>query len=288
MPNIFVDVRQDLVYAYGWPSRFVRPIWRVKRALKQAYASFRRFSCAIAHHFLGDPDSDVKNTKKILWTSVKTMHTVGHNGLSGPFGGSNETRSEHTPHFDDFRVLEHSTFWVIRIPTSKMPNLFADVRQDLVYAYGWPSRLVRPIWRVKRAPKRAYASFRRFSCAIAHHFLGDPDSNVKNAKFFRGRPSRPFLCIRMAMQTVAQPSAQVVGNTFVEQYYQIQHHSPESVYRFYQDSSVLSRPDANGVMTSVTTMKVPPSILVHPKVVRVEGKQYQNNHKHYKAARHEK
>lgn len=60
----------------------------------------------------------------------------------------------------------------------------------------------------------------------------------------------------MAMQTVAQPSAQVVGNTFVEQYYQIQHHSPESVYRFYQDSSVLSRPDANGVMTSVTTMKV--------------------------------
>ncbi|TMW88142.1 hypothetical protein EJD97_018987, partial [Solanum chilense] len=60
----------------------------------------------------------------------------------------------------------------------------------------------------------------------------------------------------MAMQTLAQPSAQVVGNTFVEQYYQIQHHSPESVYRFYQDSSVLSRPDANGVMTSVTTMKV--------------------------------
>ena len=101
MPNVFVDVRQDLVYAYGWPSWLVRPIWRVKRAPKQAYASFRRFSCAIAHHFLGDPDSDVK-----------------------------------------------------------MLNLFVDVRQDLVYAYGWPSRLVRPIWRVKRAPKRAYASFR--------------------------------------------------------------------------------------------------------------------------------
>lgn len=60
----------------------------------------------------------------------------------------------------------------------------------------------------------------------------------------------------MAMQTVAPPSAQVVGNAFVEQYYQIQHHSPESVYRFYQDSSVLSRPDADGVITSVTTMKV--------------------------------
>uniref|UniRef100_A0A3Q7HHY8 Uncharacterized protein n=1 Tax=Solanum lycopersicum TaxID=4081 RepID=A0A3Q7HHY8_SOLLC len=80
-----------------------------------------------------------------------------------------------------------------------MPNFFVDVRQDLVYAYGWPSRLVRPIWKVKRAPKRAYPSFRRFSCAIAHHFLGDPDSDVKNAKFFRGRPSRPCICIRLAI-----------------------------------------------------------------------------------------
>ncbi|PHU25428.1 hypothetical protein BC332_03760 [Capsicum chinense] len=56
----------------------------------------------------------------------------------------------------------------------------------------------------------------------------------------------------MAMQTTA--SAQVVGNAFVEQYYQIQHRSPDEVYRFYQNSSVLSRPDSNGVMSSVTTM----------------------------------
>ena len=101
MPNFFVDVRQDLVYSYGWPSPLVRPIWKVKRAPKRAYPSFRRFSCVIAHHF-----------------------------------------------------------WVIRILMSKMPNFFVDVHQDLVYAYGWPSLLVRPIWRVKRAPKRAYASFR--------------------------------------------------------------------------------------------------------------------------------
>ena len=52
------------------------------------------------------------------------------------------------------------------------------------------------------------------------------------------------------------PDAQVVGNAFVEQYYHILHQSPEQVYRFYQDSSVLSRPDSNGVMTSVTTMEV--------------------------------
>ena len=86
MPNFFVDVRQDLVYAYGCPSRIVQASSRVKQAHKRAYASFRRFSCAIAHHFLGDPDSDVKNAK-----------------------------------------------------------FFVDVRQDVVYAYGWPSRLVRPI-----------------------------------------------------------------------------------------------------------------------------------------------
>ena len=69
-----------------------------------------------------------------------------------------------------------------------MPNFFMDVRQDLVYAYGWLSGIVQPIWRVKRASKRAHPSFRRFSCAIAHHFLGDLDFDVKNAKFVPGRP----------------------------------------------------------------------------------------------------
>ncbi|KAI7733304.1 hypothetical protein M8C21_025294 [Ambrosia artemisiifolia] len=51
------------------------------------------------------------------------------------------------------------------------------------------------------------------------------------------------------------PSAQVVGNAFVEQYYHILHQSPELVHKFYQDSSILSRPDANGQMSSVTTMQ---------------------------------
>ena len=51
------------------------------------------------------------------------------------------------------------------------------------------------------------------------------------------------------------PSAEVVANVFVEQYYHILHHSPNLVHRFYQDSSLLSRPDANGVMTTVTNMQ---------------------------------
>ena len=103
MPNFFVEVRQDLVYASDWPSRTVRPILKVKRAPKRAYPSFQRFSCAIASHFLGDPDSKVKNAK-----------------------------------------------------------FFMDIRQDLVYEFGWHSLPVQPILKLKRAPKRAYPSFDDF------------------------------------------------------------------------------------------------------------------------------
>ena len=113
---------------------------------------------------------------------------------------------------------------MIRISTSKMPYFFVDVRQDLVYTYGLPSPLVRPIWKDKRASKRAYPSFRRFSCAIAHRFLGEPDSDVKNSKFFRGRQSRPCLCIRLAItacpshlegQTSLEPSIRLTSTIFM-------------------------------------------------------------------------
>ncbi|KAK6152626.1 hypothetical protein DH2020_012265 [Rehmannia glutinosa] len=76
----------------------------------------------------------------------------------------------------------------------------------------------------------------------------------------------------MAMQTASPaqaPSAQVVGNAFVEQYYHILHHSPELVFRFYQDTSVLSRPDPNGLMTTVTTMKS-----INDKICSMDYKNY--------------
>ncbi|KAJ9147522.1 hypothetical protein P3X46_029674 [Hevea brasiliensis] len=76
----------------------------------------------------------------------------------------------------------------------------------------------------------------------------------------------------MALQSASNPttpSAQVVGNAFVEQYYHILHTSPELVYRFYQDSSVLSRPDANGVMTSVATMQG-----INEKILSLNFKDY--------------
>ncbi|KAF8378579.1 hypothetical protein HHK36_029925 [Tetracentron sinense] len=78
----------------------------------------------------------------------------------------------------------------------------------------------------------------------------------------------------MAMQTASPattpaPSAQLVGSAFVEQYYHILHQSPELVHRFYQDSSILSRPDSNGVMESVTTMQA-----INDKILSLDYKDY--------------
>ena len=161
MPNVFVDVRQDLFYAYGCPSRLVRPIWKVKRAPKRAYPSFRRFSCAIAHHFLGDPDFDVENAKFFRGRPSRPFLCIRLAITACPTHLEGQTSPKLAyPLFRPFSCAIAHHFWVIRIPTSKMPKFFMDVRQDLVYAYGWPSRLVRPIWKVKRAPKRAYPAFR--------------------------------------------------------------------------------------------------------------------------------
>ncbi|MBA0559550.1 hypothetical protein Golob_016508 [Gossypium lobatum] len=65
------------------------------------------------------------------------------------------------------------------------------------------------------------------------------------------------------------PSAQVVGNAFVEQYYHILHQSPNLVHRFYQDSSCLSRPDMVGNMTTVTTMQA-----INEKVLSLNYQDY--------------
>lgn len=65
------------------------------------------------------------------------------------------------------------------------------------------------------------------------------------------------------------PTAQIVGNAFVDQYYHILHHSPEQVYKFYQDSSVLSRQEANGLTSSVTTMQA-----INEKILSLDSINY--------------
>ncbi|CAH8305438.1 unnamed protein product [Eruca vesicaria subsp. sativa] len=64
------------------------------------------------------------------------------------------------------------------------------------------------------------------------------------------------LRIIMAQQEAStSPGAEVVGRAFVEQYYHILHQSPGLVHRFYQDSSLLTRPNLTGSVTTVTTMQ---------------------------------
>uniref|UniRef100_A0A3Q7GD01 Uncharacterized protein n=1 Tax=Solanum lycopersicum TaxID=4081 RepID=A0A3Q7GD01_SOLLC len=133
---------------------------------------FRRFSCAIANNFLGDPDYDVKNSKILVDVRLDLGYAAGW--ISRPV----------QPNF--------------KIPASKMPKFYVDVPQDPVYAYDWPSWSIRPILKVKRALKCAYPPLRRFSCSIENHFLGVPDSDAKNAEIFRGRPSRPWICSGLA------------------------------------------------------------------------------------------
>ncbi|PON59369.1 Splicing factor-like protein [Trema orientale] len=61
------------------------------------------------------------------------------------------------------------------------------------------------------------------------------------------------------------PTADVVGNAFVHQYYLILHKSPELVHRFYQDGSKLGRPEDNGIMSVTTTMQA-----INEKIVSLD------------------
>lgn len=66
-----------------------------------------------------------------------------------------------------------------------------------------------------------------------------------------------FVVLEMAVpEAVQTPTPQMVGNAFVEQYYSILHRDPDQVHRFYHDSSVMSRPEEDGTMTTVTTTAV--------------------------------
>lgn len=52
------------------------------------------------------------------------------------------------------------------------------------------------------------------------------------------------------------PSAEQVGNLFVEQYYDVLLSQPDLAYKFYEESSVLGRPSPDGHMVKATTMEV--------------------------------
>ena len=169
MPNLFADVRQDLVNAYGLPLRLFRPIWKVKWALKQAYPSFWRFSCAIAHHFLDDPDSDVKNAKFFRGRPSRTCLCIrlSITAFLTHLEGQKSPEASIMLISMIFLCYSKPFFWWSGFQRQKCQFFLWTSIKTL---YSWPSRQVRPILKVYWAPKKAYPSFRWFSCAIANHF----------------------------------------------------------------------------------------------------------------------
>lgn len=51
-------------------------------------------------------------------------------------------------------------------------------------------------------------------------------------------------------------NAETIGKAFVGQYYYVLYYTPELAYNFYKEMSILSWPNSDGTMTSVTTLKV--------------------------------
>ncbi|CAN6312334.1 unnamed protein product [Urochloa humidicola] len=49
-------------------------------------------------------------------------------------------------------------------------------------------------------------------------------------------------------------SPHVISGAFVQQYYHILHEQPDQVHKFYQESSVVGRPESDGIMVYVTTL----------------------------------
>ncbi|KAM0987073.1 hypothetical protein ACFX13_011464 [Malus domestica] len=66
----------------------------------------------------------------------------------------------------------------------------------------------------------------------------------------------------MANQSENRPTATDVGNIFINQYYDFFQNDPQVLHKFYQDSSVLSRPGPDGSTTTVTTMEGIESMLL--------------------------
>uniref|UniRef100_A0A3Q7FNK7 Uncharacterized protein n=1 Tax=Solanum lycopersicum TaxID=4081 RepID=A0A3Q7FNK7_SOLLC len=148
------------------------PHFQGQMSRKACIPQFRLFSCAIASHFLGDSDSDIKIPKIFMEVRQNFYYEADRpSRLVQPIFMVKQSPKRAYPHFNDFHMLSKTIFWVIQIPTSKMPKQKNSTSIKTL--------AMKP---VKRVLERAYPPFQRFSCAIANHFLGDSNSNVKNAK----------------------------------------------------------------------------------------------------------
>lgn len=84
-------------------------------------------------------------------------------------------------------------------------------------------------------------------------------------------PPPPPAAAPAAAAPGSTPPAQVVGNAFVQQYYNILHQSPDLVYRFYHEASRIGRPASTGAeMDTVTTMEAINEKIMSMDIARAE------------------
>lgn len=75
--------------------------------------------------------------------------------------------------------------------------------------------------------------------------------------FFLNCKSIGLLSREMGMESHAPlADPHIVGNAFVQKYYNHLYESPAQVHRFYLEDSVLGRPGSDGEMVSVSSLKV--------------------------------
>ena len=51
-------------------------------------------------------------------------------------------------------------------------------------------------------------------------------------------------------------TTETVGHAFVNQFYSLLRNTPGLVYKFYENSSTMSRPGPDGTLVTITTMEV--------------------------------
>ena len=80
-----------------------------------------------------------------------------------------------------------------------MPIFFVDVRQEVFQCIQLALTSRPTHFEGQTSPEVSIPLIVTIFMGYINHFLDYPDSDVKNATFFCGRPSRPCRCIRLAL-----------------------------------------------------------------------------------------
>ena len=161
------------------------PFSRSNEPRKHSYPQFQRFLCAIAYPFFGDPYQDVKNAKKFCGRS------------STPYLCIRLTLRSSSTNIEVQTSPGACITLISKIFVCYSTPFFGDLDYEFKNAKNFCGRPSRSLlcsriiftastthFQGQTSPEALYPTFRRFLYGIAHHFFGDPDSDVKNAKKF--------------------------------------------------------------------------------------------------------